>query len=119
MIYSDKPKEPKVDYLAKFVKFLFRNLNEYKAKNHIREVDWRIKEALMYAIGTIRDQLWENQALTSEIRAILLQHVLPELKSDHALMRSRACHTLKMYGDITFQDNGCIKQIIDGIFINL
>ena len=55
-----KTKGSQPDYLSQFLGFAVKNLNEYNAKIANNEViDWRIKEALMFAIGTIRESIWK------------------------------------------------------------
>ena len=57
-------KYPKPDYLHKFLEFSVKNLNEYAAKISSGEgADFRIKEAIMYAIGTIKDEIWSQKDL--------------------------------------------------------
>ena len=55
---SGKSVDPKPDYLHWFLEFALKNMVEYDQKIAAGEpVDWRIKEALMFAIGTIRDNI--------------------------------------------------------------
>jgi len=53
--------------------------------------DWRIKEALIFAIGTLRDEISDQKDLKAEMENMLKTYVLPELSSEIPLMRSRAC----------------------------
>ena len=51
-------KRPRPDYLHQFLEFTVKNLNEYAEKiNSGQGADWRIKEALMFAILTLRDEI--------------------------------------------------------------
>ena len=53
-----KKKAPKPDYLGGFLQFALDNLNTYATNLQAgTPTDWRIKEALMFAIGTIRDEI--------------------------------------------------------------
>ena len=51
-------KNVKPDYLHKFLEFAVKNLNEFNTKIESGEgADWRIKEALMYSISTLIDEI--------------------------------------------------------------
>jgi hypothetical protein len=58
---SDKKKKrSKPIYLFKFLEFCVRNLNEYASHPG---ADWRIKEAILYAIGSLMDSIKERKKL--------------------------------------------------------
>ena len=73
----------------------------------------------MYAIGTIRDQIWKQKDLKSQMEGMLLRYILPELGSPQPFMRARACQTYGVYGDMKFKDTTHIQQVVDGIFKNM
>ena len=63
---STGKKGKKPDYLHKFLEFVVKNLDEYN--NQIKanpDTDWRIKESLMYSIGTLREQIRRQKDLKS------------------------------------------------------
>ena len=69
---SDKPKKskkgkriaPKPDYLFGYIQWAFQNLKEYDEKAAAgQNPDWRIKEALMYTIGTLRDEIMDQKTM--------------------------------------------------------
>lgn len=58
LVDYDKVKLPMPDYLRGFMEFAVKNFNEYTTKRQANEpVDWRIKESLMHAIGTVKDHI--------------------------------------------------------------
>lgn len=55
---EDKKKKTKPEFLQKFLGFAVQNLNQYNdAIQTSSGADWRIKEALMYCIGTLSDEI--------------------------------------------------------------
>ena len=89
---SGKSVAPRPDYLHMFLEFALKNMVEYDEKIAAGEsVDWRIKEALMFAIGTIRDNITGQKDLKGQMEGNLVRFVLPELKSPQPFMRLRAC----------------------------
>ena len=71
-------------------------MNEYLDKRQRGECpDFRIKEALLHAVGYLNDRIEEYPDMQVNMEPMLLTHVLDELKSDQAFMRLRACW---MYG---------------------
>ena len=55
------------------------------------DVDWRVKEALMYAIGTLKDKIWKQEKLKGAMEDMLIRYILPELGSAQPFLRQRAC----------------------------
>ena len=85
-------------------------MNEYATKKASNEaIDWRIKEALMLAIGIIRDEIWKQDELRNQMEEMLVRYILPELSSDQPFMRLRASQTYGIYGDIKFKDENHVK----------
>ena len=55
-------------YLPKFLEFSVNNLNEYNAKIQTAEgADWRIKEAILWAITSIKDEICTQKDLKSQM----------------------------------------------------
>jgi len=75
-MYKSK-KGGKPDYLHPFLAFVAQNLQEYSQQQG--QADWRIKEALLSAIGALSDQIDHLKELRSEMEPMLTKHVLPEL----------------------------------------
>ena len=52
------------DYLNKFLHWACSNLDTYASRLAAGEAaDWRTKESLMFAFGTIRDNIWKQKEL--------------------------------------------------------
>lgn len=52
--YKTNKQNKRPDYLHEFLQFCVKNLNEYKTRP---DADWRIKEGILLAIGSLRDQI--------------------------------------------------------------
>lgn len=76
--YKSNKKSKKPDYLHQFLQYCVNNLNEY---NNQQSPDWRIKEAILYSIGSLRDQVNNFRDLRRLMEPMMTSHVLPELKS--------------------------------------
>jgi len=73
----------------------------------------------MYAIGTLQGEIEGQPDLNGQMEQMLIQFVLPELKSEQPFMRLRACQTYGVYGDLKFKDQSHIQMICEGIFNNI
>lgn len=63
-----KKKKAKPDYLHKFLAFAVKNLNEYQEKIQSGQgADFRIKEALMFAISCIIDEINSQKDLKANM----------------------------------------------------
>ena len=112
-------KAPRPDYLHKFLEYTVSNLDQYNQKISSGEgADWRIKEALMYAIACLRDEIGGQKELKSQMEQMLITYVLPELGSEQPFMRQRACYVYNIWGDLKFKDEKHLQQIVDGLFTN-
>ena len=81
--YKSVKKQKKPDYLFPFLTFATNNMtmyNDEKAKNG--NPDWRIKEALLFAVGSLQEQIAEQKDLNAQMEPMLMTHVMPELGSD-------------------------------------
>lgn len=72
---SKKAKQP--DYLLKFLGFCVQNLEQYKTQGG----DWRVKEALLYAIGSLVETIAVYPKIKSMMEQMMSGHVLPELEN--------------------------------------
>jgi len=90
---KNKKKKGKPLFLQPFLQYAVKNLNEYNSQFSMgNKPDWRIKEALMYSIGSIRDEILDQKELKNEqLEQMLATFILPELQSPIAALRLRAC----------------------------
>ena len=94
-----KKKKGKPDYLHAFVTYVVNMLTEYQQKIQSGQgADWRVKEALIYAIGSLKDEIQDTQDIYSQIEMMLKTHVMPELTHPEPMMRLRACWCYGVYG---------------------
>lgn len=114
-------KRGKPDYLHSFLEFVVNHLNEYKQKIGAGEpVDWRIKEALIFAIGTIKDELENAKEIYAQMEQMLENHIMGELSHPEPMMRLRACWCYGAYGgDCKFDNEDHLKTVAEGIFKNM
>ena len=72
-----------MDFLPLFLDWAVKNLNEYNQKIETAEgADWRIKEALLFAITCIKDEICSVKDLKAKMEEMLYVFVFPELTSD-------------------------------------
>ena len=86
-------KEPAL--LGKFLHLCVDHLNEFKSNPSI---DFRVKDAALFAIYSLREHIEKNEELLSGLEDLLIEHVLWELSSDNLFLRARA---LLCYWEIT------------------
>jgi len=83
-------------------------------------VDWRIQEALLYAIGSLRDQIWKYQEMRVQMEKILMDYVAPALKSEQAMVRARACQLYGIYRfKKTLKNEDHVRQVVDSLITNM
>ena len=77
-----KAKQPRQieDYLPGFLQYCDTNLEQYAAGVAAgSNPDWRIKEAILWALGNILDLVISHKQFKSKMEPTLHKHVLPEL----------------------------------------
>ncbi len=78
--------------------------------------DWRIKESILYCIGTITDLINKHKDLKKMVEPMLSTHVIQEFQSPLAPMRSRACWIYGEFGHYKFKDNNHVLQVVNYLF---
>ena len=73
----------------------------------------------MYAIGTLKDEIFSQKDLKGQIENMLMNYIFQELESPSPFMRQRACQTYGVYGDLKFKDDEHLKKVVEGIFKNM
>ena len=58
----------------------------------------------MLSLATLKDYIWKDKDLMSNMESLLAEHVLPELYSEQPLLRARACQTYYHYGEMKFKN---------------
>ena len=81
--------------------------------------DWRIKEALLFAIGNLTETIGLHKDLARNIEPMLKTHVLPDFTSPHPLLKSRACWVYGEFSDYEFTDSQHVQQAVDGVYQSL
>ena len=115
-----KKKKAKPEYLHLFLNFAVKNLNEYQEKiSSGQGADFRIKEALMFAIACLVDEINGQKDLKANMEQMLSHYVLPELTNEQSFMRLRACYVYGVYGDLKFKDSNHLKSVVENIYNNM
>lgn len=96
-----KTKKKAPVYLHKFLEFCVNNLGQYQMQTN---PDWRIKEAILLAIGSLYEPIMDRKDLKSMMEPMFITHVLPELQSPQPFLRLRACWLYGEFGEFKFLD---------------
>ena len=76
---TQKGRKVKPDYLVPFLGFASNNMQQYAdALAAGKNPDWRVKEALLYAVGSLNDTIRLFSDLAKNIEPMLKTHVLPD-----------------------------------------
>lgn len=103
---TQKGRKNKPDYLMPFLNFAADNMMQYStALAQGGNPDWRVKEALLFSIGSLHEIVGLYSDLARNIEPMLKAHVLPDFASAHPLLKSRACWVYAEYSDYEFKDN--------------
>lgn len=91
--------QKKPEFLHSYLEFCYISLKQFEEQSP--KPDWRIKEAILLAIGSLAEHMDGYKALRKMVEPMLQTFVLPELDSSIGLMKSRA---LWMYGEFGYID---------------
>ena len=75
-----------------------------------------MKEAIIYAIGSLVDQIRDQKDLKAMMEPMLLQYILPELSNPQPFLRMRALWMYGEFGSHRFKDEAHIKSAIDAVY---
>ena len=102
-------------YLAKFFSYAaFCMINNQDPRTK-QPLDLLLKEALLWSLGILKDDIVNDEGLKLQMETILEQHVLPEFKNTIGFLRARACWIFGKYGHIEFKNSQNIKIAVEGI----
>lgn len=98
--------------------FCAKNLTDYKqALSAGTNVDWRIKEAILFAIGGLLEEINPYKQLRQTVEPMLIEHVMSELENPQPFLRMRA---LWIYGEFTenmsFKNNEHLTKVVESSF---
>ncbi|CDW76775.1 UNKNOWN [Stylonychia lemnae] len=114
--YKQNKKSKKPDFLHKFLSFCGNILVQYSQKQIL---DWRIKEAIIYAIGSLYDELVAQKDIKVQLEPMMIQHVMPELQSQIPFLKMRACWIYGEFGTFKFKEVNHVKQAVELIYKQL
>ena len=104
-----------VSYLKTFFTYAaFCMMNNQDPRTH-QPLDLLLKEALLWALGILKDEIFNDEQLKGQMETILEQYVLPEFKNQIGFLRARACWIFGKYGHIEFKNPQNIKVAVEGI----
>jgi hypothetical protein len=114
---SQKGRKNKPDYLMPFLGFVGNNMQQFAdGVASGANPDWRIKEALLFSVGSLNETICLYPDLSKNIEPMLRTHVLPDFASNHPLLKSRACWVYGEFSDYEFLDDQHVTQAVDGIY---
>ena len=97
---STKGRKAKPDYLFPFLGFATNNMQQYaEGLAAGANPDWRVKEALLYAVGSLSEIIRLYDDLAKNIEPMLKTHVMPDFQTAHPLLKSRACWVYGQFAD--------------------
>ena len=102
---SQKKKKVKPDYLMPFLNFASTNMQQYADGLAAGgSPDWRVKEALLFTVGSLNDVIRNYDDLANSIEPMLKAHVFPDLTSTNPLLQSRAIWCYSEFSYFKFTD---------------
>ena len=109
---QDINNQPYLHLFFRYAAFCMINNQDPRTK---QPLDLLLKEALLWALGILKDDIVNDEALKAQMETILEQYVLPEFKNQIGFLRARACWIFGKYGHIEFQNPQNIKIAVEGI----
>mmetsp|Transcript_42364 Transcript_42364/g.55849 ORF Transcript_42364/g.55849 Transcript_42364/m.55849 type:complete len:774 (-) Transcript_42364:479-2800(-) len=117
---TQKGRKNKPDYLMPFLGFTSNNMQQYAdGLASGANPDWRVKEALLFAVGSLNETVRLYDDLSKNIEPMLKTHVLPDFQSGHPMLRARACWVYGEYCYFDFKDTQHVQQAVDAIYQQL
>jgi len=74
--------------------------------------NWRVKEAILYSIGALYDELIDHKDIRQILEPMMISHVMPELQSQSPFLKMRATWFYGEFGSFRFKDPNHIKQAV-------
>lgn len=110
-------RKAKPEYLVPFLTFASKNMADFKAAMAGGvAADWRIEEALLFAVGHLQEQIGLYKDLKASIEPMLKEHVLPLLSAGQPMLQSRACWMYGEYADFKIGEDDHVRAATDGIY---
>ena len=81
--------------------------------------DFRFKEALMHAFGLLAEHMAHTAEYQQHAENLLQAYIYPELESENAFLRARACWVYGQFGHFPFSSDEHLRYALNGIFSNL
>jgi len=103
-------KETNETYLRGFVKHAIEAMTNPSGADAIFK-----KEALLWAIGVLREKILDDELLKNSVEDMLQKFVLNEFSSSVGILRARACWVFGKYGHISFNNQENVKVAVEGI----
>jgi hypothetical protein len=82
--YKSTKKAKQPDYLRGFLQFCAQTLTQYaqaQAAGQGAGIDWRIKESILYGIGSLLEKINFYKELRATVEPMMINFVLPELRN--------------------------------------
>ena len=109
-VYKKNKKQKRPDFLKSFLEYCYTSLVEFNQQPVTP--DWRIKEAILYAIGSLFEDLNAYKELRQQMEPMVMQFVLPELSSPQPFLQMRASWIYGEFGSFNFKQAGHVQSIV-------
>ena len=84
---SQKGRRIKPDHLMPFLNFASNNMQQYADEVAAgANPDWRVKEALLFSVGSLQGTIEKHADLAASIEPMLKAHVFPDFTSSQPLL---------------------------------
>ena len=98
-------------YLQSYLQVLATNLEQPSQ-------DFRVKEAILHALGNLHELISRSKELLQNIEPLLSNFAYNELSSSNPMLRARACWVYGKFGKIRF-DEGHLTNVLNAVYANL
>ena len=107
--YQKDAEQDVPDHLVTFLTFIQHSMDEYLEKFSAgSSPDFRIKEALMNALGKVNMTLLKITTMHEGLVELVAKHIIPELDSEQSIVKERAMITLARINRLPFSDEALV-----------
>lgn len=98
------------DYLTNYLQLLVENLNAPPSE------DFRHREALLHAFGLLSQHMAYSSEYQANAEMMIQQYVFPELESDNAFMKARACWIYGQFAHFSFSNEDHLRHALNSLY---
>ena len=98
------------DYLTNYLQLLVENLSAPPSE------DFRHREALLHAFGLLSQHMAYSPEYQANAEMMIQQYVFPELESDNAFMKARACWIYGQFAHFSFSNEDHLRHALNSLY---